>query len=117
MIYPRPCPVCGVLTDEDGFPRDRTQPSGRKSRCKRCHSAAAGTYYHDVRRPRLQAAFEAERRAEETIRQREHKKRLRAVHREAEAGRRRQAALFREIGVADPSPEEVARKPGATPID
>jgi hypothetical protein len=74
MIYPRPCPVCGVLTDEEGFPRDRTQPSGRKSRCKTCHSAGAETYYHDVRRPRLQAAFEAERRAEEKIRQREPRK-------------------------------------------
>jgi hypothetical protein len=97
MIFPRPCPVCGVLTDEDGFPRDRTQPCGRKSRCKRCHSAAAGTYYHDVRRPRLQAAFEAQRAAEMKVLEREHKKRLKAVHKEAQEGRKRQEKLFREI--------------------
>jgi hypothetical protein len=40
------------------------------------------------------------------------KKRLRAVRKEAEAGRKRQAELVREIGVPDWSPEEVAERAG-----
>jgi hypothetical protein len=110
MIYPRPCPVCGGLTDEDGFPRDRTQPSGRKSRCKTCHSKAAGLYYHTTRGPRLQAAFEAKRAAEMKALELAHRKRMKAVRKEAEAGRKRQAELFREIGVPDLSPEEVSER-------
>ena len=38
--------------------------------------------------------------------EREHKKRLKAVRQEAEAGRRRQAKLFAELGVRDWTPEE-----------
>ena len=31
-----PCPGCGIPTPEEGFYRDRSQPSGRKSRCRAC---------------------------------------------------------------------------------
>jgi hypothetical protein len=79
------------------MPEPNVQPSGRKSRCRACCNRAAQIYHHDVRKPRREAALEVERLAEEGIRQREHKKRLRAVRKEAEDGRRRQADLFREI--------------------
>jgi hypothetical protein len=110
MTYPRACPGCGLVREESDFSLDRYQPSGRKSRCKACCNRLAKTYHHDVRKPRREAVLEAERRAEEKIRQPEHKKRLRAVRREAEAGRQRQAELFREMGVPDWSPEEVAER-------
>jgi hypothetical protein len=110
MVFPRNCTLCDVLTEENGFPRDRTQPSGRKSRCKRSHNKAAGVFYHDVRKPRREAALEAERLAEEKIRQREHKRRLKALRKEAEAGRRRQKALLAELRVEDVSREELSRR-------
>jgi hypothetical protein len=110
MVFPRECPGCGTLTPEDGFAVDRHQPSGRKSRCRACHRRDAKTYHVTVRKPRREAALEAERLAEEKIRQREHKRRLRVVHRAAEAGRRRQAELLSSIGVPDLSPEEVGER-------
>jgi hypothetical protein len=72
MIYPRECPGCGLVREENDFSRDRYQPSGRKSRCKACCNRAVQTCHHDVRKPRSEAALEAERRAEEKIRQRAH---------------------------------------------
>jgi hypothetical protein len=54
--------------------------------------------------------LEAERLAEDKIRQREHKKRLRALHKEAVEAARRQKKLLRELGVPDLSPEEVAER-------
>jgi hypothetical protein len=106
MVFPRECPGCGVLTDEDGFARDRYQASGRKSRCRACCNRAAETYHHDVRKPRREALLEAERLAEEKIRRREHKRRLKAVMKEHEAGVRRQREFLRSIGAPDWSPEE-----------
>jgi hypothetical protein len=97
MVYPRECPGCGVLTDEDGFARDRYQPSGRKSRCKACCNSAAETYHHAVRRPRRQAVLEAERAAEMKVLEKEWARRRKAAEREAEAGRRRQEKLLAEI--------------------
>jgi hypothetical protein len=106
MVYPRKCPGCGTLTPEEGFHRDRSQPSGRKSRCKACCNRSVQAYHHDVRKPRLEAALEAERRAEEKIRQRAHRERLKAVKKEAEAGARRQKEFLRSIGVVpDPGLE------------
>jgi hypothetical protein len=43
---------------------------------QRCHSKAARLFDHDVRRPRLRTAFEAERAAEMKVLEREHKRRL-----------------------------------------
>jgi hypothetical protein len=110
MTYPRTCPGCGLVREESDFSIDRYQPSGRKSRCKACCNRAAQTYHQDVRKPRREAALEAERLAEEKIRQREHKRRRRAVRKEAAEGRRRQREFLRSIGVPDLSPEEIAER-------
>jgi hypothetical protein len=110
MIFPRKCPGCGTLTAEDGFARDRHQPSGRKSRCRVCHRREATAYHHAVRKPRRLAALEAERAAEMKILEEEHRKRLAALKKEAEAGARRQKDFLRSIGVPDLSPEEVTER-------
>jgi hypothetical protein len=104
--FPRKCSVCGAMTPEEGFHRDRSQPSGRRARCKACHCIAVSAYNDAVRRPRRLAALEVERAAQMKVLEREHKKRLKAVRQEAEAGRRRQAKLFAELGVRDWTPEE-----------
>jgi hypothetical protein len=104
MVYPRECPGCGVITPEEGFHRDRSQPSGRKSRCKTCHTTTVKHYHHAVRKPRREAVLEAERLAEEKIRQRAHTERMKAVRKEAEAGRERQRKLLAELGVPDCEP-------------
>jgi hypothetical protein len=98
------------LAPEDGFGVDRHQPSGRKSRCRLCQRRDVTAYHHAVRKPRRLAALEAERAAEMKVLEREHKRRLRAVHKEAVEGRRRQKALLAELGVPDLSPEEVPAK-------
>jgi hypothetical protein len=110
MVYPRECPGCGTLTPEDGFAVDRHQSSGRKSRCRACHRRAAKSYHATVRKPRRLAALEAERAAAMKVLEREHKRRLKAVHKEAAEGARRQKKLLRELGVPDLSPEEVAER-------
>src|SRR6266511_4748504 len=97
MVYPRECPGCGVLTEEDGFHRDRSQASGRKSRCRACHCRDVQAWNDAVRRPRRLARLEAERAAEMKVLEKEHRERVKAVHREAEAGRRRQEKLLAEI--------------------
>jgi hypothetical protein len=56
MIFPRPCPACGVLTEEDGFPRERSQPQAASLAA----SAAASAFYRDVRKTRLQAVEKRE---------------------------------------------------------
>jgi hypothetical protein len=110
MVFPRNCPGCGTLTAEDGFARDRHQPSGRKSRCRVCHRRDVKAYHHAVRKPRRLAALEAERAAEMKILEREHKRRLKAVRKEAAEGARRQKEFLRSIGVPDLSPEEVSER-------
>jgi hypothetical protein len=110
MTYPRTCPGCGLVSEESDFSLDRYQPSGRKSRCKACCNRAAQTYHHGVRKPRREAALEAERLAEEKIRQQAHTERMKAVRKDAEAGRERQRKLLAELGVPDLSPEEVTEK-------
>jgi hypothetical protein len=110
MVYPRKCPGCGVLTDEDGFARDRYQPSGRKSRCRVCHRRDVKVYQDAVRKPQRLARLAAERAAEEAVLKKEWARRRKAAEREAEAGRRRQAKLLAELGVEDVSPEELSRR-------
>jgi hypothetical protein len=110
MVFPRKCSGCGTLTAEDGFARDRSQPSGRKSRCRVCHRRDVKTYHDAVRKPRRLAALEAERAAEWKALEAEHRERAKAVKRAAEAGRRRQAAFLASIGVPDLSPEEVTER-------
>jgi hypothetical protein len=99
IVYPRECPGCGLVREENDFSRDTYQPSGRKSRCKACCKLAAQTYQFDVRKPRREAVLEAERLAEEKIRQREHKRRLKAVRKEAAEGAKRQREFLASIGV------------------
>jgi hypothetical protein len=115
--FPRKCSACGAMTPEDGFHRDRSQPSGRKARCKACHCKAVSAYNDAVRRPRRLAALEAERVIELRALEVEHKKRVAEAKRTHAAGVRRQKQLLRELGVPDLSPEEVAakfRKAGAS---
>jgi hypothetical protein len=97
MNFPRKCPGCGTLTPEEGFHRDRSQPSGRKSRCRACHCSDVGRYHAAVRKPRRLARLAAERAAEEAVLKKEWARRRKAAKREAEAGRRRQEKLFAEI--------------------
>jgi hypothetical protein len=97
MVFPRKCSGCGTLTPEDGFHRDRSQPSGRKSRCRACHCSDVGSYHAAVRRPRRLARLAAERAAEEAVLKNEWARRRKAAEREAEAGRRRQEKLLAEI--------------------
>jgi hypothetical protein len=110
MVYPRKCPGCQVLTPEDGFHRDRSQPSGRKSRCRACHRHAVKTYHTAVRKPRRLAALEAERAAEREALEAEHKRRVAAAKKAAEAGALRQKKLLAELGVEDVSEEELSRR-------
>jgi hypothetical protein len=110
MVYPRECPGCGTLTPEDGFAVDRHQSSGRKSRCRACHRRDAKAYHATIRKPRRLAALEAERAAEMRVLEREHKRRLKAVHKEAAEGARRQKKLLRELGILDLSAEEITER-------
>lgn len=110
MVYPRECPGCATLTPEDGFGVDRHQSSGRKSRCRACQRRDVKAYYTAVRKPRRLAALEAEHAAEMKVLEREHKRRLEAVHKEAVEGARRQKALLAELGVEDVSGEELSRR-------
>jgi hypothetical protein len=110
MAYPRECPGCGTLTPEDGFARDRHQPSGRKSRCRVCYGREMTVYHHAVRKPRRLAALEAERAAEMEALEEQHRKRSAALKKEAEAGARRQKALLAGLGVEDVSGEELSRR-------
>jgi hypothetical protein len=101
MVYPRECPGCGTLTPEDGFPVDRHQSSGRKSRCRACHRRDAQAYHVNVRKPRRLAALEAEHEAEMEVLAVEHKKRVKAARKQHAAGVRRPegvSALDRRTG-------------------
>ena len=118
MVYPRKCPGCGALTPEEGFHRDRSQPSGRKSRCRVCHSRAVKVYHDAVRKPRRLARLEAERAAEREALEKEHKRRVAATKKLHAAQVRHQKEFLRSIGVPDLSREEVSerarRRPSAS---
>ena len=49
--------------------------------------------------------------------ERQHKRRLKAVHKEAAEGARRQKKLLRELGVPDLSPEEITESIAAAATD
>ena len=98
------------MTPENGFHRDLSQPSGRKSRCRSCHRRDVKVYHEAVRKPRRLAALEAERAALLKALEPERKERVKAAKRAAEAGRRRQAKLLAELGVEDVSGEELSRR-------
>jgi hypothetical protein len=110
MVYPRKCPGCHVMTPEDGFHRDLSQPSGRKSRCRSCHCRAVQTYHDAVRKPRRLAALEVERAAERKALEAEHKERVKATKKLHATQVRRQQEFLRSIGVPDLSPEEVSER-------
>jgi hypothetical protein len=118
MIYPRKCPGCHVMTPENGFHRDLSQPSGRKSRCRVCHRREVKVYHDAVRKPRHLAALEAERAVEREALEKEHKRRVAATKKLHAAQVRRQKEFLRSIGVPDLSPEEVSerarRRPSAS---
>jgi acyl-CoA reductase-like NAD-dependent aldehyde dehydrogenase len=110
MVFPRKCSGCGTLTAEDGLARDRSQPSGRKSRCRVCHRRDVKVYHDAVRKPRRLAALEAERAAEWKALEAEHRERAKAVKRAAAAGAKRQREFLASIGVEDVSGEELSRR-------
>src|SRR3954470_70894 len=77
--------------DPRGWLSPRPEPALRAQvSLQACHRSAVNAYNDAVRRPRRLAALEVERAAEIKVLEREHKRRLKAVRREAEAGRRRQ---------------------------
>jgi hypothetical protein len=47
--YPRRCPKCGLMREEEGFGVDRSKTSGRKSHCKTCDRERAKAYYAEHR--------------------------------------------------------------------
>jgi hypothetical protein len=100
--YPRPCPRCGVMTEEEGFGIDRSKGSGRKSHCRACDRRHGRAYYgahrEEQRAARL-AAKEAAREAELKALERVHRKRIAAAHRAHAEGVRRQKKLFAELGI------------------
>jgi hypothetical protein len=110
MVYPRKCPGCHVMTPEDGFHRDLSQPSGRKSRCRVCHRRDVKVYHDAVRKPRRLAALEAERAAEREALEKEHRKRVAAMKKLHAAQVRHQKEFLRSIGVPDLGPEEVSER-------
>jgi hypothetical protein len=110
MVFPRKCLGCHVMTPENGFHRDRNQPSGRKSRCRVCHRRDVKTYHDAVRKPRRLAALEAERAAELKALEAEHRERVKAAKKLHAAQVRRQKEFLRSIGVPDLSPEEVSER-------
>jgi hypothetical protein len=111
--YPRACPKCDVLTEEEGFAVDRHAAAGRKSHCKVCDRARRNAYYDahkDEWNAERQAAREAAWQAELKELEVKHRKRVAAASEAHEAGVRRQAKLLRELGVPDLSPEEVTKR-------
>jgi hypothetical protein len=111
--YPRPCPKCGVLTEEAGFGVDRSKASGRRAHCRECECRRKKAHYaahrDELRAARLaakEAALQAELRGLETVQ----RKRVAAARKAHAAGVRRQKALLRELGVPDVSAEEVTER-------
>jgi hypothetical protein len=114
--YPRPCPKCGVTTDEDGFGIDGSKSSGRKSYCKACDRRRSSAYYTEHRdefRARREAVREAEWQAHLKELEKEHRKRRAAQEKIHAAQVRRQKKFLRSIGVPDLSPEEITAKRSA----
>lgn len=111
--YPRPCPKCGVETEEEGFALDRHAATGRKSHCKACDRERRRAWYAEHREElyaEREAVREAARQADLKALAVEHKKRVAAVKRQHEAGVRRQRELLKSLGVRDWTPEEVSER-------
>ena len=109
--YPRPCPKCGVVTEEEGFAVDRSKPGGRKSSCKACDRRRRKIYYQahkDELYAQRAAAPEARRQAELAELAVEQRKRVAAAKKLHAAQVRRQKEFLRSIGVPDVSPDEIA---------
>jgi transcriptional regulator NrdR family protein len=114
--YPRPCPKCGVMTEEDDFGVDRSKASGRRSYCKECDRRRGSAYYAEHRDElyaKREAVREAASQAELEKLEKEHRKRVAANKRLHEAQVRRQKEYLRSIGVPDVSPEEIMAQRGA----
>jgi hypothetical protein len=108
------------MTAETGFSVDRSKASGRRSYCRECDRRRRRAYYAE-HREELYAQREAVREAARQVHlkelEKEHRKRVAAAKKLAEAGARRQKAFLASIGVPDLSPEEVtdrARRRAAT---
>jgi len=111
--YPRPCPRCGVLTEEGGFGIDHSKTSGRRSYCKACDRRRGNAYYAEHREElyaRREAVREAVWQAHLKELEKENRKRVAAAKRLHAAQVRRQQEFLRSIGVSDLSPEEVTEK-------
>jgi hypothetical protein len=101
------------MTAKSDFSRDRRKASGHGPRCKACDRERARKRYavhRDELYARRQSVREAERAALLKALEPEHRERVKAAKRAAEAGRRRQAKLLAEIGVEDVSGEELSRR-------
>lgn len=106
--YPRLCPKCGVMTEEDGFGIDRSKTSGRRSHCKECDRRRGRAYYAEHRDElyaKREAVREAAWQAELKALEKEHRKRVAANKKLHDAQVRRQKEFLRSIGVPDPSPQ------------
>lgn len=99
--YPRPCPKCGVMTEEDDFGVDRSKASGRRSYCKECDRRRGRAYYAehwDELHAKREAVREAAWQAELNELEKEHRKRVAANKKLHEAQVRRQKEFLRSIG-------------------
>jgi hypothetical protein len=111
--YPRACPRCGVLTEENGFSVDRHAASGRKSRCKECDRRRRKAWYAEHREElyaQRQAVKKAAWQAHLKELGKEHRKKVAAAKKLHAAQVRRQKEFLRSIGVPDLSPEEVMER-------
>jgi hypothetical protein len=114
--YPRPCPKCGVLTEEEDFGIDHSKTSGRRSHCKDCDRRRGRAYYAEHRDElyaKREAVGEAARQAELKELEKEHRKRVAANEKLHEAQVRRQKEFLRSIGVPDLSRRRSPREPTA----
>ena len=117
--YPRPCPKCGLETEEEGFALDRLAAAGRKSHCKACDRQRRKAYYAEHREElyaKREAAREAAWQAELEALTVEHKKRVTAAKKLHAAQVRRQKEFLRSIGVPDLSPEEITERAQRRPF-
>jgi hypothetical protein len=108
-----PAPAAAFMTAEDGFGVDGSKASGRRSYCKNCDRRRGRAYYAS-HRDELYAQREAVREAAWQAHLKamipEHRKKVAAAKKEAEAGARRQRELLRSIGVLDLSAEEMTER-------
>jgi hypothetical protein len=101
------------VTEEDGFGVDHSKASGRKSHCRECDRRRGRAYYEahkdELHAERL-AIREAEREAALKALEPIHRKIVAEAKKRHAAQVRRQKKLLRELGVPDPSPEEVTER-------